>query len=75
MRAIHGTVVFLALPLLGACGVETVTATATAAKIKAEEVKAGQQQMERAEEKLNALSQQSMERLENLDGLESADTP
>ncbi|MDR3324314.1 MAG: hypothetical protein LBS89_08955 [Zoogloeaceae bacterium] len=54
-----------------ACGVDTLTAAATAAKLKAEEAKAAQQQMERMEKKLQetqALQQQRLDALEHEGG-------
>lgn len=77
MRASHQVVFLSALFVLSACGVETVTATATAAKLKAEEVKAGKQQLERAEQKLEAINQLGASRLENADGADrpAEDTP
>jgi len=77
MRAGYKVGLLSALFVLSACGVDTVTATATAAKLKAEEVKAGKQQLERAEQKLDAINQLGTRRLENADNTDrsSEDMP
>ena len=48
--------------LLGACGVETATTTATSAQIKKQEVQQGQQTMDAAKQKIEASTQQAQQR-------------
>jgi hypothetical protein len=62
----------LTLFLMSACGVDTATTAATAAKLKAEEAKAGRQQLERVEKKLEAVNQRNMDRLEKADDASSS---
>ncbi|MDR1647216.1 MAG: hypothetical protein LBR88_04160 [Zoogloeaceae bacterium] len=65
----------LLLAFLGGCGVDTATTAAAVAKLKAEELKAAQQQKERAEKKLEELNQITQERLQNADTTETGNAP
>jgi len=47
---------------LGACGVETASTAATSAAIKKQELDAGKQSMERAQEKINQVVQAQQQR-------------
>ncbi|HEY6966092.1 MAG TPA: hypothetical protein VI229_01380 [Burkholderiales bacterium] len=56
---------FLALLLaatLAACGVETATTAATSAEIKKRELDAGQKNLEQAKQKIEAATQQDLQR-------------
>ncbi len=52
----------LALVLLAACGVETATTAATSAEIKKRELEAGQKNLEQAKQKIEAATQQDLQR-------------
>jgi galactitol-specific phosphotransferase system IIB component len=57
--------------ILSACGADVATATVTAAKLKAEEARQRQAQMEKMQKALDEvqrLNQQRMEAVENADG-------
>jgi hypothetical protein len=53
---------FIALAALAGCGVDTATSAATAGSIKKQELQEGQKTMQRAQERVDAASQQMQSR-------------
>lgn len=60
MKRILGLLV--ALAVLAGCGVETTTTAATGAAIKKQEIEAGKQTQERAQQKIGEMQEQMQQR-------------
>lgn len=64
----HGIVGLLALSALAGCGAETMSAAATAAVIKRQELQQGQQNLERAQQRIGQAMELQQQRADQ--GLE-----
>lgn len=53
---------FVAIAALAGCGVDTASSAATAGSIKKQELQEGQKSMQRAQERIDAASQQMQSR-------------
>ena len=64
MNKLLVSLIFLALC---GCGLETAGTAATSASLKKKELEEGQKTMQRVEDRLGQVNQQSAERMKNLD--------